>query len=62
MGRAFSFQVISQRFDVFGAGIVLLNRHRRRLRKNPVEIAPCGRGSESALLLINSLPSRDHRE
>jgi hypothetical protein len=27
-----------------------------------LDTAPCGRGSEAALAMINDLPSRDHRE
>ncbi len=32
------------------------------LLKKSMQIAPCGRGSESALDEVNRLPSRDHRE
>jgi hypothetical protein len=35
---------------------------RKEAAEKLVEIAPCGRGSESALQKINHLPPRDRRE
>jgi hypothetical protein len=40
----------------------LLVRMLTQAAEKLIEIAPCGRGSESALRKIDRLPSRDHRE